>query len=88
VYVWNPTITKSTTTVPFLISSLDGNNPVTVDQTSNNGSWTLLASGVNFGQGTNGFVRVSNNSGSGGRTLRQMLCAGSFRKASRCWRRR
>jgi len=63
VYVWFPTITKGSTTVPFQVSGATTNFTVSVNQSIGSGGWQLLATGVNFASGTNGFVRLSNGTG-------------------------
>ncbi len=52
-----------------MISHSGGNETVYLDQTGNGGSWQLLASSKQFAAGTNGFVRLSNNSGESGRVV-------------------
>ncbi len=66
VYVCAPTIAHGATATPFLISGQGTNFTLNVNQSSGSGGWQLLASSVYFAQGTNGFVRVSNNAGQGG----------------------
>ncbi len=66
VYVCAPTIAHGATATPFLISGNGTNFTLNVNQSSGSGGWQLLASSVYFAQGTNGFVRVSNNAGQGG----------------------
>jgi uncharacterized repeat protein (TIGR02543 family) len=66
VYVCAPTIAHGATATPLLVAGLGTNFTLNVNQSSGSGGWQLLASSVYFGQGTNGFVRVSNNAGQGG----------------------
>ncbi len=70
VYAWWPTISKGAAAVPFLVSSSDGDVTVNMNQTSGSGSdWVLVTSGKMFAQGTNGFVRIGNNVGQGGKDV-------------------
>jgi hypothetical protein len=69
VYVWFPTITKGSATAPFQISGATTNFTVNVNQSSGSGGWQLLAAGVNFANGTNGFVRLSNGTGQNGKNV-------------------
>ena len=68
-YAWFPTISKGAPATPFLITAAGTNLTVTISQSSGSAGWQLLASGVNFAQGTNGFVRVANNTGQGGKNV-------------------
>src|SRR6185436_10092242 len=67
-YVWYPSVSKGLTNAQFAISDADGIITVNVNQSSASGGWKLLAAGRNFAQGTNGFVRLSNQ-GQGGKSV-------------------
>jgi len=69
VFVWFPTIAKGAASVPFLVSAADGDTVLNVNQTTGSGGWLLLASGKQFAAGTNGYVRLANNVGQGGKTV-------------------
>jgi len=64
-YVWYPSVSKGFANAQFTVSDADGNITVNVNQSSASGGWKLLAAGRNFVQGTNGFVRLSNQGQSG-----------------------
>ncbi|MGI8964470.1 MAG: immunoglobulin domain-containing protein, partial [Limisphaerales bacterium] len=66
VYIWYPAGSNRSPTAPWLIASEDGADLVSVNQQTNGGQWLLIATGKNFSRGTNGFVRLSNNTGSSG----------------------
>jgi hypothetical protein len=66
VYVWTPTVARGAAATPVLIAGNGTNISVTVDQSSGSGGWQLIASGVPFAQGMNGYVRFANNAGQGG----------------------
>jgi hypothetical protein len=68
VYVWSPTFSKHSANVPVLVSSSGGNQTFPLNQTTGAGAWRLLATGITFASGTNGFVRIANNVG-GGKTV-------------------
>jgi len=45
------------------VSYNGGSTNVLINQQSNGGGWRLIAAGVDFAKGTNGFVRLGNNAG-------------------------
>ncbi|NOS72014.1 MAG: hypothetical protein HOP33_19060 [Verrucomicrobia bacterium] len=63
VYVWYPQGSNRATDAPYLVSYNGGSTNVLVNQQSGSGAWRLIAGGVEFAKGTNGFVRLSNNAG-------------------------
>jgi hypothetical protein len=63
VYVWYPQGANRATNAPYLVSYNSGSTNVLVNQQSGGGAWRLIAPGVEFAKGTNGFVRLSNNAG-------------------------
>jgi hypothetical protein len=63
VYVWYPQGSNRSTHAPHLISSWDGTVTVNANQQANGGGWRLLAAERIFAPGTNGFVRLSSNTG-------------------------
>jgi hypothetical protein len=50
---------------PFTISYNGGSTTVPVNQQNGGGSWQLLAAGLDFAKGTNGYIRLSNNANPG-----------------------
>jgi hypothetical protein len=65
VFAWYPQGANEATNVPYTISFNGGSMNVLVNQQAGGGSWQLLASGLDFPRGTNGFVQVANNAGPG-----------------------
>jgi hypothetical protein len=63
VYVWYPQGSNRAVDAPFLVSYNGGSTNVLMNQQSGGGAWRLIAAGVEFVRGTNGFVRLSNNAG-------------------------
>jgi hypothetical protein len=63
VYAWYPQGGNRANNTPYSIVYNGGTLTVTVNQQLGGGSWQLLASGLDFAKGTNGYVRVSNNAG-------------------------
>ena len=61
VSVWYPQGGNRAANAPYLVSHNGGSVNVTVNQQSGGGAWQLLASGLEFAKGTNGFVRLANN---------------------------
>lgn len=61
VFVWYPQGANRANNASYLISFDGGTTNVLVNQQSGGGGWRLLATGLNFAQGTNGFVRLGNN---------------------------
>ena len=61
VYVWYPQGPNRANNAPYLVSFNGGTANVSVNQQSGGGDWRLIAPGVEFAKGTNGFVRLSNN---------------------------
>ncbi len=61
VYVWYPQGGNPANNTPYSIVYSGGSLNVTVNQQTGGGAWQLLASGLDFAKGTNGYVRVSNN---------------------------
>ena len=61
VYVWYPQGANRANNAPFTIGYNGGTNIVPVNEQTGGGAWQLLASGLNFAKGTNGFVRLANN---------------------------
>jgi hypothetical protein len=68
VYVWYPGVSKGFANAQFTVSDANGNLTVTVNQSTSSAGWKLLAGGRSFSQGTNGFVRLSNQ-GQGGKSV-------------------
>jgi autotransporter-associated beta strand protein len=69
VYAWYPQGVNRATNAPWTIIHSGGNTNVAVDQTTNGGSWRLLAPARMFSQGTNGYVNLSNDTGSSGKVV-------------------
>jgi uncharacterized repeat protein (TIGR02543 family) len=62
VYVWSPTDSSSSASAPYLVSYNGGTTSVSVNETTGQGSWKLIASAKAFAKGASGYVRISNNS--------------------------
>lgn len=61
VFVWYPQGANRANNAPYLISFNGGTTNVLVNQQTDGGGWRLIASGLDFSKGTNGFVRLANN---------------------------
>ncbi len=61
VHVWYPQGGNRASNALYTISHSGGITNVFINQQTSGGDWRLLASGVAFSAGTNGFVRLSNN---------------------------
>lgn len=61
VHVWYPQGGNRANNAPYTIVHDHGSTTVLVNQQAGGGSWQLIASGVEFAKGTNGFVRLANN---------------------------
>ena len=66
VYIWYPQAVTHTTRAPILIFG-ENPSPTNIDQTTGGGGWRLIGALKDFALGTNGFVRISNNTGEGNR---------------------
>jgi len=68
---WWPTVSNpaAASGVPYVINSGATMTNVTVDQRSNPGTWNRLVSRQAFAPGTNGFVRILNNTGQNNRKV-------------------
>ncbi len=62
VYLWYPQGGNRATNAPWTVSGGSGTTTVLVDQTVNGGTWLPLATAMPFAVGTNGYVRLSNDS--------------------------
>lgn len=62
-YAWNPGGSNRSTNAPFDIQSEKGTVSVRQNQTPLNAGWRALASGQPFARGTNGWVKLGNNTG-------------------------
>ena len=63
VYIWYSVGTNRSLNAPVTVGYNGGGTEDFINETVNGGSWQLLASGVPFVAGTNGFVRMGNGSG-------------------------
>jgi hypothetical protein len=63
VSVWYPQGANRATNAPYTISYNGGSTTVFVNQQIGGGTWQLIAAGINFAAGTNGYVSLSNNAG-------------------------
>jgi len=61
VYVWYSQGGNRASDAPFTIGHADGSTNISVNQQTGGGAWQLLASGLNFAKGSNGFVQLANN---------------------------
>jgi len=65
VYTWYPQGANQANNTPLTISFNGGSMTVLVNQQTGGGLWRLVASGVEFALGTNGFVQIANNADPG-----------------------
>lgn len=63
VWLWYPAGANRASNSVWTISSLAGSTNVIVNQQINGGVWRLIAADWPFAEGTNGFVRLSNQAG-------------------------
>jgi hypothetical protein len=63
VYIWFPQGSNRSTNAQWHVSHEGGSVTVGFNQTMNGGAWRLIADGRDFAKGTNGFVRLSNDTG-------------------------
>lgn len=61
VYVWYSQGGNRANNAPYTIAYEGATTNILVNQQAGGGEWQLLASGVTFSAGTNGFVRLANN---------------------------
>jgi hypothetical protein len=61
IYAWYPQGGNRADNTPYTIVYDGGTVTVPVNQQSGGGDWRLLAGGLDFARGTNGYVRVANN---------------------------
>jgi hypothetical protein len=69
VFIWYLAGSNRATNSPWTIDYNGGTQALAVDQTANGGSWRLLAANKNFAAGTNGFIRLSNDTGFSGKVV-------------------
>lgn len=67
--VWYPQGSNRATNAPWTIVYSGDITNVPVDQSINGGDWRLIASARPFAVGTNGFVQLSNDTGSAGKVV-------------------
>ena len=69
VFIWYPQGSNRATNAPWTVVYDGGSTNVAVDQTVNGGNWRLLATALPFQTGTNGYVRLSNDTGYSGKVV-------------------
>jgi len=69
VYIWYTTGVNRATNAPWSIVYEGGSLNVSVDQQVNGSAWVLIGSELPFVQGTNGYVRLSNDTGYAGKVV-------------------
>jgi len=69
VFIWYPQGSNRATNAPWSVFFDGGSTNVAVDQTGNGGGWRLLATARPFSAGTNGFVRLANDTGYSGKVV-------------------
>lgn len=69
VFIWYPQGSNRATNAPWSVVSAGGSVNVAVDQTVNGGGWRLLAAARPFLSGTNGYVRLANDTGYSGKVV-------------------
>ena len=65
VYTWYPQGGNRVKNVPYTVSYNGGSVALAVNQQVGAGAWQLIASGLQFSTGTNGYVSIGNNANSG-----------------------
>jgi len=63
VYVWYPKGDKRATKARYQIVYADGSRQVPLDQNRNSARWVRIGRALKFASGTNGFVRLRNDTG-------------------------
>jgi len=61
VYIWYPQGGNRAANAPYTINYNSGSMTIPVNQQTGGGAWQLIATGLDFALGTNGFVSLSNN---------------------------
>jgi hypothetical protein len=61
VYVWYSQGGNRATNAPYTITFAGGSTNISINQQTGGGDWRLLASGLSFAKGSEGFVRLANN---------------------------
>ena len=69
VYIWYPQGPNRATNAPWSVVFSGSSTNVAVDQTINGGAWRLIAAAKPFATGTNGYVRLSNDTGFSGKVV-------------------
>ena len=69
VYLWYSAGTNRSLNAPVTVGYQGGSVEDFINETVNGGSWQLLAAGVPFATGTNGYIRLGNGSGESGRVV-------------------
>ncbi|MBA4149357.1 MAG: family 10 glycosylhydrolase [Verrucomicrobia bacterium] len=70
IYVWYPSAPSDrSTNAQYIVFHSGGTVTVPVNQLANTGSWRFLTGGIQFVAGTNGSVRLQNNTGETGRRV-------------------
>src|SRR5262249_14766430 len=67
VYLWYSQGTNRSHAAPVTVSYQGGSVQSFLDETTNGGGWQLAAAGKTFAAGMNGYVRLGNGTGQGGR---------------------
>jgi hypothetical protein len=69
IYLWYSEGTNRSQAAPVTIGYQGGSAQSFIDETTNGGSWQLVAAGRNFAAGTNGYVRLGNGTGESGKVV-------------------
>lgn len=69
IYLWSPGGGNRSTNTLYEILHTDGLTTGRLDQTPQNAGWRLLARGLHFLRGTNGWVRLANATGESGKVI-------------------
>jgi hypothetical protein len=69
VWLWYPEGSNRATNAAWLVSFDGGTTNVIVNQQSGGGGWQRIAAAAPFAAGTNGFVRLSNDTGYSGKVV-------------------
>jgi len=63
IYLWYPSGFNRATNAPWFISFNEGSTTSHVNQQTNGGGWFLIAGAIDFAEGTNGYIQLSNDIG-------------------------
>lgn len=83
IYSWHTVSANRSHNVRFEVVSEDGSETTRVDQVVNGGKWVQIAANRNFNVGTNGYVKISNDTGDEEKTVVADAVRFALRKPAR-----